>query len=50
MLTGHDDVRELDRIEWQGHVFETDGPPVPTFTPFGLGAHHTEVGLRVASG
>lgn len=53
LVTNHADVRALDRVEWAAPtgpmVFETDGPPAPTFSPF-AGLHHTEVGLVVITG
>jgi hypothetical protein len=52
LITNHQDIRALDRFEWEGPtglvVFETDGPPAPTYTPRGL--HHTEVWLSVITG
>lgn len=53
MVTGHPDVRALDRVEWDGPtgqlVFELDGPPVPTYSPWAH-LHHTEVPLRIVTG
>lgn len=53
MVTGHPDVRALDRVEWTGPTeplaFEVDGPPAPTYSPWAH-LHHTEVPLRVITG
>jgi hypothetical protein len=52
MIINHADVQALDRFEWDGPagplIFETDGPPAPTYSPGGL--HHTEVGLHLITG
>ena len=49
IITDHGDLRALDRIEWQGVVFEADGPPGPLWAPF-AGHHHTEAYLKVVTG
>lgn len=48
MLTNHEDVQGLDRVEWSGPTFEVEGPPEPAYTPAGF--HHTEATLRVVTG
>ncbi|WP_432159219.1 hypothetical protein [Streptomyces sp. bgisy153] len=48
LVTNHADVRALDRFEWSGLTFETDGPPAPAHTPRGL--HHQELALRIVTG
>lgn len=41
-------VSSLDRIQWGGITFETDGPYNPAWSPRGV--HHIEVPLRVVTG
>jgi hypothetical protein len=42
------DVVGGDRVEWDGVVFEVDGPPFRAWTP--RGEHHVEAPLRVVEG
>lgn len=53
MVTNHETVAGVDRIEWADHpsgavVFSIDGPPEPAYTPAGF--HHLEAGLRITEG
>lgn len=48
LVTNHEDVRGRDRLEWDGTVWEVEGPPEPAYTP--RGRHHTEATLRIVEG
>lgn len=56
MVTGHQDVRRRDRVEWAGHpggavTYTLDGQPAPLTNPIsGVAVHHQEVRLRVVDG
>jgi hypothetical protein len=44
----NDSLDARDRVIWEGHTFEVDGPPRRWDTP--AGAHHYETYLRVTEG
>lgn len=48
LITNHRPIDAADRIEWDGNVYELDGPPWPAwdFTAY----HHTEARLRRIEG
>lgn len=48
LITNEQDLNGRDRIEFNGTVFEIDGPPEPTSTPAGF--HHTEATLKAVRG
>jgi hypothetical protein len=53
MVTNHESIRSVARIEWSGHpagavTFKVDGRPEPAYTPSGF--HHTEAQLSITNG
>jgi hypothetical protein len=48
LITNHDGIDAADRIEWEGAVYELDGPPWPAWHFSGY--HHTEARLRRMEG
>lgn len=48
LITNHRAIDAADRIEWDGAVYELDGPPWPAYHFSGF--HHTEARLRRLEG
>jgi len=53
LVTNHEAIAGVDRVEWAGHpagavTFTVDGPTEPAYTPAGF--HHTECTLRILEG
>ncbi|MFD9949688.1 hypothetical protein ACFWYW_55620 [Nonomuraea sp. NPDC059023] len=48
LITNRSGIDANDRIEWDGTVYELDGPPWPVHTPAGI--HHYEAKLRRVEG
>lgn len=48
IMTNHEDITGLDRIEYDSIVYEVEGPPEKVYTPAGV--HHVEATLRVVAG
>ncbi|WP_068922198.1 hypothetical protein [Planobispora rosea] len=49
LITDHCGIDATDRIEWEGAMFELDGPPWPA-AEFSGTFHHTEAVLRRVEG